>query len=156
MSEEIPETKEIDGVLHYYSADLDEFVPEIKVHEATGVRYQLDAELMLYFEDEPYELTDEEKEIMALSDHADTYGTKYGKRWQKHIKEIYPAETGVLPARELWEVIPRKIDREAAEMKRILDQNYRLTYPKPDQKSDWMAYVHWSEAKAAEIDSEII
>lgn len=95
-------------------------------------------------------LNDEERQLMKEPIRL------WGQKWQEWIRDFYPTEYEILRGNGRFWVIPRIIDKEAAEMRNNLSETYDNAYyhTRPDG-SDTLAVIRWETEKGNYIDHQI-
>ena len=100
-----------------------QFLPSIMTRN--GKTYRLNEETFVYEAMTELSLTDEERELMKEPI------SRWGKEWQTFMTENFPADIPKLQGRLLWELIPRKIDREAWEISEKTREEFQMMNPRP-------------------------
>lgn len=109
------------------------FYPEYKTEN--GKTYKLHPKWFVYLEE--FEPTAEQQELMK-----EPIG-RWGRQWRRFMEETYPEQAEHLKNIGLdWELIPRRIDREANELYDIVRKEYLRTTPRP--KTFWET-LQWEE-----------
>ena len=121
------------------------FYPETKTEN--GRTYKLDPTTFVYLEQMELGLTDEEQELMN-----EPIG-QWGEKWRKLMEEMHPEQIPSLQGRLLWELIPRRIDREAWELRQTLKTQYAKKYPRP---TEWGELRAWENTFGLTADREIM
>ena len=121
------------------------FFPE--TIEKNGITHQLDKRTWTYFPMLTTKYTKEDHELLEKPiGH-------YGREWQKFMKQNYPFEIGYLEMEERYELIARKVDKEAEEMAWNLEQEYARNNPRP---TTFMEIVKWKKMKQLEVDHRVM
>ncbi|MDR3090654.1 MAG: hypothetical protein LBU36_00435 [Clostridiales bacterium] len=147
MTETTYKTKTENGMTHYWCEEDQIYYPEYTTDEQTKLSYKLDPTNFLYFPMLEYTTDPEEKKL--LEEPID----RWGRAWQKFVKEQYPTDVTVLQLQCRWAIIPRLIDREAWEMYDRLEKQYTAENPRP---KDFMECARWEKMKSLEIDGTIM
>lgn len=121
------------------------FYPETKTEN--GRTYKLDPTTFVYLEQMELGLTDEEQELMN-----EPIG-QWGEKWRKLMEEMHPEQIPSLQGRLLWELIPRRIDREAWELRQTLKTQYAKKYPRPTEFNELRT---WENTFGLTADREIM
>lgn len=78
---------------------------------------------------------------------------RWGKEWQKFMKENYPAEAAELVASNRWNELALKIDREAWALWDLLREQYAKDNPRP---ITFMEIVKWENTRGFYVDHEVM
>lgn len=124
-----------------------QFLPSVKARETRGTRklYQLNERTFVYEPITEMGLTAAEQELMTQPI------SRWGRAWQQYMTENYPEDIPKLQGRLLWELIPRKIDREAWEISEKMRENYQQTNPRPTSGNA----IVWEERLKALTEEQI-
>ena len=121
------------------------FYPEIKVEN--GKTYKLDPQTFVYLQQLDLGLTDEEQELMS-----EDIG-KYGEKWREYMEEFYPEVIPSLQGRLKWDLIPRQVDNEAFEYRKLLRRQYEKQNPRP---TTFKELIVWENTLGMLIDRAIM
>lgn len=123
-----------------------EKLPE--VIEENGKTYRLDPKTQTYTEDITVNYTEEEQELLR------TPIGEYGREWQRFMEENYPYEIAPLKMRAQYELIARRVDREAENLYFILSENWvKAHQPRP---TDFMECAAWEKMKIMECKQQVM
>lgn len=78
---------------------------------------------------------------------------RWGKEWQKFMKENYPAETAELMAADRWNELALEIDCEAWAMWELLRKQYAKENPRP---TTFMETMRWENTRGFYVDHEVM
>lgn len=112
-----------------------------------GRQYKLDPATFVYLEQMELGLTDEEQELMK-----EDIG-QYGEKWRKFMTENYPEVIPSLQGRLKWELIPRRVDKEAWEYRELLRKQYAKENPRP---KTFVEIAQWENTLGMIIDRAIM
>ncbi|GHU77317.1 hypothetical protein FACS1894188_11340 [Clostridia bacterium] len=104
----------------------------------------------LYYTAMDYSEDEDEQELLN-----ERLGT-YGEKWQKFMTEKYPAEALQLKLNCQWEILSRRIDREAYEMDEILTEQYTKQNPPPQTTEDFFATLNWRKTMRFYVEHEVM
>ena len=79
----------------------------------------------------------------------------YGRKWQEFMETNYPDTVLEMSIGSLdWDTVSRRVNEEAEELYRKLDEQYRRANPRPTE--DFMEIARWEKMKQLEIDHEVM
>ncbi|MGN0678116.1 MAG: TnpV protein [Oscillospiraceae bacterium] len=135
----------MEEIKQIYCKEDGKYYPEII--EEDGRTYKLDPKTFVYLPQLTLGLTPQEEELMAKPiGH-------YGRTWQTFMEENYPYEIMGLKGRLQWELIPRRIDKEAEEMAWNLEQEFARTNPRP---TTFQEIAAWEKMKQLEVNHRVM
>ncbi len=79
---------------------------------------------------------------------------RWGKAWQQFMQENYPEETQTLMSSSRWELIPRRIDKEAWAMWELLRRQYAEKNPRP--KTSFIEIEKWEKTRSFIVEHEVM